>query len=209
MHSFVDLIVCTPGINTTQAAMLISALEAQIPLGSKVWECLQKRNITKDILLKKWKKRSYYLAGKGYTGSLDLKNAKENFKSALDLIESDPEYVKEANELKKLINETTKKIMKENKIEKKMWSKAFSGQEEETKPSSPKKASNSTPKEDEDIDLSKFGLPNLAPKTGSPAPSSSAVAKKASTSSLFFGGAALFATLGMILGFSYFRFKKH
>ena len=48
--------------------MLVSALESQIPQGSKVWDCLVQRKLTLDTLLKKWKKRSYYLAGKGYTG---------------------------------------------------------------------------------------------------------------------------------------------
>jgi hypothetical protein len=197
--------------------MLISALETQIPLGSKVWDCLLKRKLTKDTLLKKWKKRSYYLAGKGYTGSLDLKNAKENFKAALELIDGDENYLKESNELKKLINDTTKKIAKENKIEKKMWSKAFSGEEEPKSPSpSPDKkaAASSKPEEEEDIDLSKFGLPSLPQKSasssGATPSSSSAVAKKApfSSSSLFFGGAALFATLGVMFGFSYLRFTK-
>jgi hypothetical protein len=198
--------------------MLISALEGQIPLGSKVWECLQERKLTMDTLIKKWKKRSYYLAGKGYTGSLDLKNAKENFKAALDLIDGDPEYVKESNELKKLINDATKKIVKENKMEKKMWSKAFSGDDVETKPSSPapsgKKAGSTktteqTKPEDEHIDLSEFGLPNLkAPDTPSSGAPSSAVAKKATASSLLFGGAALFAALGVVFGFTYFRFKR-
>ena len=198
--------------------MLVSALEAQIPLGSKVWDCLLQRKLTMDILVKKWKKRSYYLAGKGYTGSLELKNAKENFKKALDLIDGDAEFVKEANELKKLINETTKKISKENKIEKKMWSKAFSGEGEEEKSSSsaPSSPDKKAPQEETEIDLSEFGLPSLkgsspTPKSSSSSSSSapsSVVAKKSSPMSLFFGGAALFATLGAIFGFSYLRFKK-
>lgn len=202
--------------------MLISALEGQIPLGSKVWDCLLKRKLTKDILLKKWKKRSYYLAGKGYTGSLDLKNAKEKFKSALELIDGDVEYLKESNELKKLINETAKKIAKENKMEKKMWSKAFSGEDEEksttSSPNSPAKktAGGAGAKEEEDIDLSEFGLPSLkassmTPKSsgsGSGTPSSAVAKTSSSPMSLFFGGAALFATLGAIFGFTYLRFKK-
>ena len=188
--------------------MLISALESQIPLGSKVWECLKKRKITLDTLLKKWKKRSFYLQGKGYSGSLDLKRAKECFKSALDLIEGDEMYVKEENELKKLIMDTTKKIVKENKIEKKMWSKAFAGDETKSPSPSPNNKSTSVSKStEEDIDLKEFGLPSV--KSPNSNGDKSAVSKKVSRSSLLFGGAALFTALGLIFGFSFFRFRKN
>ena len=46
-------------------------------------------------------------------GSLDLKNAKESFQLAQKLIIDDAEYVKESNELTKLLNDTSKKIIKE------------------------------------------------------------------------------------------------
>lgn len=173
-----------------------------------------------DTLMKKWKKRSYYLAGRGYTGSLDLKSAKESFKSALELIDGDPVYATESIELKKFISDTTKKMVKEKKNEKKMWTKAFSGEEAALSPNKEAAAASSRTKKDEDdeeeeIDLSKFGLPKSlsAPQKSNSSPpssdssSSSAVAKK-SSSSLLFGGVALFATLGMIFGLTYFRFKK-
>lgn len=198
------------------AIQLISSLEAQIPQGSKVWECLQERGVDMDTLLKKWKKRSYYLAGKGYTGALELKNAKESYQQALQLIVNDSEYVKETSELTKLIADTSKKIAKENRIEKKMWTKAFSGsgeEEEKTPVSSPKKSAERKEEaetQEEDVDISKFGFPSVpSNKASKPSGSdaSSAVAVKNKYSSYI--GALLFASaLGALFGFSYFRFKR-
>lgn len=92
---------------------------------SKVWSIMQSRGITLDQLLKKWKRRAYFLLGKGYVGMMELKLAKDSFKAALVLIQSDPTLVKEIQEIRQLLATVTKNLEKETKNAKKMWTKAF------------------------------------------------------------------------------------
>ncbi len=99
-----------------------------------VWDCLQQRKITEEILLKRWKRKSYFLLGKAKVGAFELKDAIVYFKGALSLLGNDVNYVKEANDLRMLISTNSKKLEKEEKAEKAIWSKAFKKNEEiETK----------------------------------------------------------------------------
>ena len=98
--------------------------------------------MTKDTLFKKWKRRALIYLGKAYTGLLEFKLAKNSFKAALGLIQSDPTLAKEGNEIRQLIVATTKKLEKESKSEKKMWSKALNNLEEEPKEDKNNKSNN-------------------------------------------------------------------
>jgi hypothetical protein len=154
---------------------LIESLEQRFE-SSLVWECLLARGVTKETLLKKWKRRALVLLGKAYVGLLEFKLARNCFKSALQIIQTDSTLTKELNEIQQLIVTTSKKLDKQSKTEKTIWSKAFKKQGSEgdlpkTPPSFPatphptavtKKSSQQSEKQDsvEDIDLSEFGIEN-------------------------------------------------
>jgi hypothetical protein len=189
---------------------LIESLEQRLDT-SVVWECLQARGLTKETLLQKWKRRALVFLGKGYDGLLEFKLARNCFKSALVLIQSDPSLVKDSNEIRQLIVVTSKKLEKQSKNEKEIWTKAFKKQESEVDittapPPSPAretstKSSKVAPKDsakakdEDDIDLSEFGIGNKAKGTNS-----NQVAVKTSTQYFFF---SLFS-LGLIGAFAYF-----
>jgi hypothetical protein len=107
-----------------QSVRLIDVLESRLA-ESKVWAIMLSRGATVELLLKKWKRRAYFLLGKGYVGMMELKLAKDSFKAALLLIQSDSSLAKEAQEIRQLIAMVTKNLEKETKNAKKMWSKAF------------------------------------------------------------------------------------
>jgi hypothetical protein len=141
------------------------------------------RGVTKETLLKKWKRRALVILGKSYVGLLEFKLARNCFKSALQIIQSDSATLtKEMNEIQQLIVTTSKKLEKQSKTEKTIWSKAFKKQGSEgdlpvTPPSSPAiprpptaaaaaSSSKSHPnEEEEDIDLSEFGIENKKKKS--------------------------------------------
>lgn len=161
-HSFRKLIIFC------QSVELIESLEQRLG-SSLVWESLQARGVTIDTLLKKWKRRALIYLGKAYLGLLEFKLARNCFKSALQLIQSDPTLVKESNEIQQLIVSTSKKLDKQTKKEKTIWAKALQKQSSEdslansTPPSTPTRDgsnSKSTAVQDpiEEIDLSEYGL---------------------------------------------------
>jgi hypothetical protein len=204
---------------------LIESLEQRLAT-SVVWECLQARGVSQDTLLKKWKRRALIYLGKAYVGLLEFKLARNCFKSALGLIQSDPTLVKECNEIQQLIVTTSKKLDKQTKNEKTIWSKAFKKQESEPEelvasgqplsPPSPTKGSKVSSKkglkeaaaaaaeEEEEIDLSEFGIgkkssgPGLG---GEKKNSKNQVALKNTTQSFLFF--SIFS-LGLLGVFTYF-----
>ena len=195
---------------------------------------MKSRGVTLDTLLKKWKRRAYYLQGKGYVGMMDLKPAKESYKAALALIQSDSSLAKEAAELRQLIVSTSKKLDKETKSAKKMWTKAFKkndgiegdieranspGEVAPQVPSPQSAASKSSSSGGGksilsgpgDIDVTKYGIGSAAKSSSkkNKDSSSTAITKKSnSDDSLFFGGIFALLTVGLIGGFAFLRYRK-
>jgi hypothetical protein len=97
---------------------------------------------------------------------LEFKLAQASLKSALNLIKSDTTLTKECQEIRQLISGLSKKLTKQQKSEKTMWTKAFKKQEEQpelvsSSPVSSQDGTNSSPggvKDEEEIDLSEFGI---------------------------------------------------
>lgn len=106
------------------ALVLIKSLETKIPDGL-IWKCLQNNGITLEKLLKEWKKKSLYYIGKSELKRQNFQEAVEHLEASLALIVDDPDKVANANELRELVAEATKKRNKEKKREKSTWSKAF------------------------------------------------------------------------------------
>lgn len=152
-----------------QSVRLVSVLESRLN-ESRVWVIMQSRGITYDTLVKKWKRKAYYLLGKAYVGMMELKLAKDSFKSALTIIQSDSSLAKEATEIKQLLASTTKKLEKETKNAKKMWSKAFqqnSGIEGDIERAmSPDTPSRSQPSPSQASSSSSSPMPNSQQGTG-------------------------------------------
>lgn len=104
--------------------MLISALEERMD-GGQVWQCLQDRGMTKTKLIKEWKTKSYFLAGKAELLRKEYDVSINHLESALALLADDPQSSTEIVKLKELLQTATKKRTAELKKEKSTWSKAF------------------------------------------------------------------------------------
>ena len=104
--------------------MLISALEERMD-GGQVWQCLQDRGMTKTKLIKEWKTKSYFLAGKAELLRKEYDVSIGHLESALTLLADDPQSSTEIVKLKELLATATKKRTAELKKEKSTWSKAF------------------------------------------------------------------------------------
>lgn len=104
--------------------MLISALEERMD-GGQVWQCLQDRGMTRTKLIKEWKTKSYFLAGKAELLRKEYDVSIGHLESALTLLADDPQSSTEIVKLKELLATATKKRTAELKKEKSTWSKAF------------------------------------------------------------------------------------
>jgi hypothetical protein len=198
---------------------------------SQVWVCLQQR-VSKDVLIKRWKRRALFLLGRCYVGLLEFKLALNSFKAALALIKDDPSLVKECKDIRTLISTTTKKLEKETKNEKQMWSKAFEKQKaEETEieksasasPSPQRTASPLSPSpspvpryssnssgviDPASIDVTQFGIGKKSSKESSP--STVVVKPGPDASGLSWGwGGGIFFTLLTVGLFGLFTFRSH
>ena len=110
--------------------MLISALEERMEEG-QVWKCLLERGMTKNKLIKEWKIKSYFLAGKAELLRKEYDSSMSHIESALRLLEGDINATAEITKLKDLLSTATKKKSAELKKEKSTWSKAFQKNKEE------------------------------------------------------------------------------
>lgn len=104
--------------------MLITALEERMPDGL-VWQCLLERGMTANKLLKEWKTKSYFLAGKAELLRKEYDSSIAFLESGLNFLNDDPQYLEKITKLKELLSTATKKRAEELKKEKSTWSKAF------------------------------------------------------------------------------------
>jgi tetratricopeptide (TPR) repeat protein len=104
--------------------LLISAIEERMETGL-VWKCLLERGMTQNKLLKEWKKKSYFLAGKAELLNKEYKNAIIHLENAIKLIDGDVQSAAEILKLKDLLKSAMKKKSAELKREKDTWAKAF------------------------------------------------------------------------------------
>ena len=104
--------------------MLITALEERMPDGL-VWQCLLERGMTANKLLKEWKTKSYFLAGKAELLRKEYDSSIAFLESGLKFLNDDPQYIEKITKLKELLSTATKKRAEELKKEKSTWSKAF------------------------------------------------------------------------------------
>lgn len=122
------ILLCEPLIMITcsshQGLMLITALEERMPDGL-VWQCLLERGMTANKLLKEWKTKSYFLAGKAELLRKEYDSSIAFLESGLKFLNDDPQYLEKITKLKELLSTATKKRAEELKKEKSTWSKAF------------------------------------------------------------------------------------
>jgi vacuolar-type H+-ATPase subunit I/STV1 len=81
--------------------------------------------MTQNKLLKEWKKKSYFLAGKAELLNKEYKNAIIHLENAIKLIDGDVQSAAEILKLKDLLKSAMKKKSAELKREKDTWAKAF------------------------------------------------------------------------------------
>ena len=110
--------------------MLITALEDRMKEGL-VWQCLLDRGMTKNKLLKEWKIKSYFLAGKAELLKKEYDASISHLEDALKILADDPQSLVEITKLKDLLSTATKKRSAELKKEKSTWSRAFQKNKEE------------------------------------------------------------------------------
>lgn len=110
--------------------MLISALEERIEEG-QVWQQLLERGMTKNKLVKEWKIKSYFLAGKSELLKKDYETSIALLEAGLKILDNDPLALAEITKLKDLHVSATKKRSAELKKEKSTWAKAFQKNKEE------------------------------------------------------------------------------
>lgn len=90
-----------------------------------VWISLILRGMTRDKLIKEWKKKSLFYLGKAELMRQNYKKSVEHLEAALRLIVNDPTQAKHVEELKELIAQAGKKLSSQLQKEKAIWSKAF------------------------------------------------------------------------------------
>jgi hypothetical protein len=96
-----------------------------------VWQCLLDRGMTKNKLLKEWKIKSYFLAGKAELLKKEYDASISHLEDALKILADDPQSIAEITKLKDLLSTAMKKRSAELKKEKSTWSKAFQKNKEE------------------------------------------------------------------------------
>lgn len=119
--------------------MLITALEERMKDGL-VWQCLLDRGMTKNKLLKEWKIKSYFLAGKAELLKKEYDASIVHLEDALKILADDPQSTAEITKLKDLLSTAMKKRSAELKKEKSTWSKAFQKNKEEPEKPEPETA---------------------------------------------------------------------
>ena len=110
--------------------MLISALEERMEDG-QVWKYLLERGMTKNKLIKEWKIKSYFLAGKSELLRKEYDTSIALLEAGLKILENDPSAAAEITKLKDLHSSASKKRSAELKKEKSTWAKAFQKNKEE------------------------------------------------------------------------------
>ena len=113
-----------------QGIMLISALEERMEDG-QVWKYLLERGMTKNKLIKEWKIKSYFLAGKSELLRKEYDTSIALLEAGLKILENDPSAAAEITKLKDLHLNASKRRSAELKKEKSTWAKAFQKNKEE------------------------------------------------------------------------------
>jgi hypothetical protein len=153
--------------------MLITALEERMKDGL-VWQCLLDRGMTKNKLLKEWKIKSYFLAGKAELLKKEYDASIAHLEDALKILADDPQSIAEITKLKDLLSTAMKKRSAELKKEKSTWSKAFQKNKEEPDKPEPEvvAAAEHAPSQGEDMqsidDILKTMNINVASPAGNP-----------------------------------------
>lgn len=149
--------------------MLITALEERMKDGL-VWQCLLDRGMTKNKLLKEWKIKSYFLAGKAELLKKEYDASISHLEDALKILADDPQSTAEITKLKDLLSTAMKKRSAELKKEKSTWSKAFQkNKEEPEKPEPEVVAAVDAPSQGEDMKSIEEILKTMNIKVPSPA----------------------------------------
>jgi len=116
---------------STHALNSYRLIEAVLTLESKasplLEALLQRKNIVNiDHIRKLWKRKALYYAGKADLLRKNYKEAISYFEQAISLIDQDPLFKKDLDELKIHYNQAKLSLKKVNKREKDMYSKIFS-----------------------------------------------------------------------------------
>jgi cobalamin biosynthesis Mg chelatase CobN len=156
--------------------MLITALEERMKDGL-VWQRLLDRGMTKNKLLKEWKIKSYFLAGKAELLKKEYDASISHLEDALKILADDPQSIAEITKLKDLLSTAMKKRSAELKKEKSTWSKAFQKNKEEPEKPEPAvvAAAEHAPSQGEDMksieEILKTMNINVASPAGNPSTS--------------------------------------
>ena len=123
------------------AFRLAMAIEYKVSTGqvSKIFDCLISRGLIKSVdhLRKTWIRKSQFYMGKSFLGMKEFTDAIRHFKEALEHIEGDCNYSKDATAIKGQIKLAMDDKKKEGQKEKNMYRKSFeklSKEKEEVKP---------------------------------------------------------------------------